>query len=93
YQGEFQGFASMEQLFEVLTPKRWALIQKLQAIGPSSLRGLARALGRDVKRVHADAAALLGEGIIERNAEGRLFVPFETIRIDIELKAPPAKAS
>ncbi len=92
YQGEGQGFSSMKQLFGVFTPKRWELLEKLQAIGPSSLRGLARALGRDVKRVHEDAAVLLNEGVIERDAVGRLVVPFETIHIDITLKAPPRAA-
>ena len=47
-------FASPALLFRVLTPKRWELIERLQALGPSSLRGLARELGRDVKRVHED---------------------------------------
>ncbi|MEO8883074.1 MAG: hypothetical protein ABI377_06650, partial [Devosia sp.] len=92
YQGEFQGFASMKQLFAVFTPKRWELIQKLQEIGPSSLRGLARALGRDVKRVHEDAAALIEEGIIERNEQNKLVVPFDTIHIDVQLKTPSAAA-
>src|SRR5690606_30104824 len=85
YEGEFYAFETLPQLFEVFSPKRWALILKLREIGPSSLRALARALGRDVKRVHEDAAALLDEGIIERNDNNRLVVPFKTIHIDITM--------
>ena len=90
YQGEDHSFATLTQLFETFSPKRWALIQKLQTLGPSSLRGLARALGRDVKRVHEDAAVLLAEGIIERNEAKKLFVPFDNIHIDVDLKASAA---
>lgn len=85
YQGEVHSFASIELLFESLTPKRWALISKLKQLGPSSLRGLARALGRDVKRVHEDAAFLLDEGIIERGADKKLFVPYADIRVEISM--------
>ncbi len=90
YQGEMQSFARIGQLFAVFSPKRWELIEKLQTIGPSTLRGLARAVGRDVKRVHADVAVLMEEHLIERNEDRKLFVPFQTIRLEAELKAPKA---
>jgi predicted transcriptional regulator len=90
YQGEQHSFARISQLFAVFTPKRWELIERLQATGPSSLRGLARALGRDVKRVHEDVAVLLDEGIVERTEDEKLIVPFETISIEAKLRAPKA---
>lgn len=80
-------FGSPALLFSVLTPKRWELIERLQAIGPSSLRGLARELGRDVKRVHEDAAAMLDWGFVERDEQGRLVVPYEIIHADFDLRA------
>lgn len=92
YQGEYQSFATLPLLFEVFSSRRWALIDKLQEIGPSSLRALARALGRDVKRVHEDAAVLLEEGIVERNESNKLFVPFSTIHIDIKMEEKSAAA-
>lgn len=85
--GDLFTFSSPAQLFSVLTPKRWALIERLQATGPSSLRGLARALGRDVKRVHEDAAVLLDWGLIERTAQGRLEAPFSVIHAEFDLFA------
>lgn len=78
-------FSSAEQLFRALSPKRWALLEGLQALGPSSLRGLARSLGRDVKRVHDDVAALIDLGLIERDDAGQIRVPFDTIRVDCRL--------
>ena len=80
-------FSSPAQLFSVLTPKRWALIERLQALGESSLRGLARDLGRDVKRVHEDAAVLLDWGLIERTDDRKLILPYGVIHADFDLRA------
>jgi predicted transcriptional regulator len=78
-------FSSPAQLFSVLTPRRWDLVERLQATGASSLRGLARALGRDVKRVHEDVAVLLDWGLIEKTDDGRIVVPYDVIHADFEL--------
>lgn len=80
YQGEELSFATLEQLFSVITQKRWEIIDKLQKIGPVSLRGLSRELHRDVKRVHQDVAVLIDEGIVERTADGKIEVPFAVVR-------------
>lgn len=93
YQGEFYSFETLPLLFGVFTPKRWELIGSLQRLGPSSLRGLARELGRDVKRVHEDATTLLKEGIIERDVKGKLFVPFAHIHIEADLFAREASGA
>jgi predicted transcriptional regulator len=90
YQGEHFYFASPAQLFATYTQNRWLLIEKLQQTGPSSLRSLARTMGRDVKRVHEDVAVLLEEGIVERTGDGKLIVPFETISIEAKLRASKA---
>lgn len=80
-------FSSPAQLFSVLSPKRWELIEKLQALGSHSLRGLARELGRDVKRVHADVVVLLEWGLVERNADRKLVVPYDVIHADFDIRA------
>jgi predicted transcriptional regulator len=80
-------FESPAALFRVLTPKRWELVERLQALGPSSVRGLARALGRDVKRVHEDVVALIEVGLIEKTERGRIHVPFAVIEADFALRA------
>ncbi|WP_446651708.1 HVO_A0114 family putative DNA-binding protein [Agrobacterium cavarae] len=47
------------------------MIEQLQKIGPSSIRGIARAVERDVKRVHEDTSALLEWGIFEQIGDGK----------------------
>jgi predicted transcriptional regulator len=80
-------FSSPTQLFSVISPKRWELIEHLQKLGPSSIRGLARSLERDVRRVHDDVAALIEWGIIERDDNGKVLVPFDVIHADFDLRA------
>ena len=51
-----------------------------------AVRELARRMQRDVKRVHEDVVELLELGIIER-AQGGVLCPFDTVHIDMELRA------
>ncbi|MCC6196767.1 MAG: transcriptional regulator [Burkholderiales bacterium] len=94
--GSFLTFESPAALFRVLTPTRWALIERLQALGPTSQRALARALERDVKRVHGDVQALIELGLVDRTEAGQVRVPYEVIRADFDLRAariqPPPRA-
>jgi len=80
-------FESPAALFRVLTPKRWELVEKLQSLGPMSVRGLARALERDVKRIHEDVGALIAVGLIERTERGKVHVPYTVIEADFALRA------
>lgn len=85
--GDLLEFESPVLLFRVLTPKRWELIERLQAMGPSSVRAMARALNRDVKRVHSDIVALKARGLVERNEENLVYVPYAVIHADFDLRA------
>ena len=87
YKGEHFDFESPAALFRVLTPKRWELIECLQGAGPLGVRALARALGRDVKRVHEDAMAMIEVGMVEKTEDGKLVVPFDEIRADFVMKS------
>jgi predicted transcriptional regulator len=80
-------FSSPAQLFSVISPKRWQLIERLQHLGPSTVRGLARALDRDVKRVHDDVMAMIEWGLVERNEDGLVHVPYSVIHAAFDLKA------
>lgn len=80
-------FASPAQLFSVISPKRWELIEHLQKIGPSSIRGLARSIQRDLKRVHEDVKTLEEWGIIENSPDGKIWVPYDVIHASFDLKA------
>ncbi|MSQ48850.1 MAG: transcriptional regulator [Betaproteobacteria bacterium] len=89
-QGSDLTFESPAALFRSLTPARWAAIERLQAIGPSTLRGLARALDRDVKSVHRDIHALIGIGIVTKDSKGSVLVPFSRIRAEFDLQPKQA---
>ena len=56
---------AMEALLKVLTPAAGRSLRRLRADGPSSIRALARALGRDYRGVHADVMALIEAGLID----------------------------
>jgi predicted transcriptional regulator len=78
-------FESMEVLLKVLTANRWRLLQRLRALGPSSIRGLAQSLGRDYRGVHSDVAALLDVDLIERAENGKIAVPWSHITAEVSL--------
>jgi predicted transcriptional regulator len=63
-------FESWEGLARVLTPRRLDLLRHLRRHPAPSIAELARALGRDYKRVHADVEALAAAGLIDRTPAG-----------------------
>lgn len=80
-------FATPDLLWRVLTAKRWNLLKALCGAGPVSIREAARRVGRDVKAVHGDVAALLNAGVLER-AEGRRIVfPYQAVKVEFLLQA------
>jgi predicted transcriptional regulator len=89
YQGEFIAFPSIEAMWNVLTPRRWALIQTMAGKGPMSLRAVARMLGRDVKAVHGDMHALLVNGVLDRSEAGFEF-PYDRIHVEFDLQGQAA---
>ncbi len=48
-------------------------------------RQLSRQLGRDASTVHRDATELLERGLIEKDEDGRLFVPFTQIHTEFDI--------
>jgi len=85
YRGETLNFDSPASFFTHLTERRWTIVGALQGVGELAVRELARRLGRDVKRVHEDAAALVELGLIERTASGGLVCPYSDIHVDMHL--------
>jgi len=86
YQGEYLSFSSAEQFFRELTPNRWVMVNHMLGAGIVGVRALARQLGRDVRRVHEDAAVLVELGLLERTEYGALCCPYERIHIDMTLE-------
>lgn len=60
-------FLSWSALSKVMTDRRHELLRHLHRTPAPSLRSLARELGRDYKRVHADVTALAAIGLIQRD--------------------------
>ena len=91
FRGEPQGshisFASAEQLFSIMTPKRLAMVRTMAGAGPLSIREVARRLGRDVKAVHSDVHALLRCGVLSRTREGQVIFPFNAVHVNVMIEA------
>lgn len=86
YDGETLNFDSPVAFFGQLTERRWTLVNTLLGAGEVPVRELARRVGRDVKRVHEDASALVELGLIERTQQGALHCPFADIHVDMHLR-------
>lgn len=63
-------FESWDTLIRTLTPKRLDLLRHLHRHSAASIAELARAVGRDYKRVHEDVERLTAVGLVERDAAG-----------------------
>ena len=81
-------FTDWAALCSVLTPKRLALLRHLRASPAPSVRALARALGRDIKRVHADVIALEELDLLSRNPDtGEISTTVDAIASTIQIAA------
>jgi len=80
-------FADPEALFRLLTQNRWLLLRSLRKLGPSSIRALSKALGRDYRGVHADVVALLEAGLVTKDENGKVLVPWSKITAEMDFEA------
>jgi predicted transcriptional regulator len=87
YQGVILNFESPGHFFGRLSEKRWEIVRAAQGKGDLSVRELARAVGRDVKRVHEDVVILAELGLLERTENGGVLCPYSSMHIDMYLKA------
>jgi len=77
-------FESWAALARVMTPKRFEILRRLHAHPAASVAVLARELGRDYKRVHADVQALTDTGLLDRD-HGDIRTRFNELRAAILL--------
>jgi predicted transcriptional regulator len=88
YQGEQLNFESPQLFFGKLTERRWILVQRLQQAGEGlSVREIARLVDRGVRRVHDDLKVLLELGLVEKTEDGRIACPYQSIHVDMHLRA------
>jgi predicted transcriptional regulator len=69
-QKEHLSFESLEGLLATLSPKRLELVRFVRRRPNLSIAAVARALGRDYKRVHGDVRALEMAGLLEEDEAG-----------------------
>src|SRR5712664_4211747 len=63
-------FESWDALARVLTGKRMELLRYVRRNTVTSVRALAKALGRDYSNVHADVQALRAAGLLDPSGRG-----------------------
>lgn len=68
-------------MFAEVTPSRLDLLDTLRKAGPCSIYALAKTADRNYSNVYADVTRLEELNLIERTAEDKVFVPFDTIEI------------
>ncbi len=78
-------FASIDLLHRICAPKRLAILRAMAGAGPLPVREVARRVGRDVKAVHRDMAALVRAGLLDRGAGGRMSFPYDGVRMEVDL--------
>ena len=77
-------FSSREALAAVMSTKRFEVLRHLHRQPERSVAAFARSLGRDFKCVHEDVEALVGAGLVDRDATG-LRTDYDEIRTSIAL--------
>jgi predicted transcriptional regulator len=80
-------FSSLPLLISTLTPARWALLEKLRREGELTIYELAKKLKRHYKNVYSDVGRLSALGLIEKNTDEKVFVPWDLISAELRLAA------
>lgn len=80
------GFETVPQFAKVFTPKRWELIAELKKLGAVSIYELAKRLDRHYRNVHQDVALLAEWLVIEKDEQGKIFIPWDEIDVRLPLQ-------
>jgi predicted transcriptional regulator len=78
-------FETAKSLFADLTPARLDLLDTLRQIGACSVYALAKAAERNYSNVHTDVSRLEELGLIDRNDENAVYVPYDAVEILLPL--------
>ncbi len=77
-------FESWDALARVLTGKRMELLRYVRRHKVTSVRALAKALGRDYSNVHADVQALAAAGLLD-TSDGGVQADYDAIETKIAI--------
>lgn len=74
-------------LLAELPPRRLDTLHEIKRNGPLSVHAVAKHLSRNYSNVHADVQKLVEHGLVEKDEQGRVFVPWDDIvvRVDASL--------
>jgi len=84
FQERHLAFESWDALVSVLTGRRMELLRFVRRNQITSIRALAKALGRDYSNVHADVQALTAAGLLSAN-QGSLRAEYDVIDTKIAI--------
>jgi|SRR5580658_410882 predicted transcriptional regulator len=77
-------FESWDALARVLTGKRMELLHYVRRHNVTSVRALAKALGRDYSNVHGDVQALMAAGLLEAE-NGSIHADYDAIETKVAI--------
>lgn len=80
-------FADMPTLLKNLTAERWRLVEAVRQAGPITINAAARLVRRNYKNVHGDVKRLVELGLIDKQEDGRIRVPYRTIVAQLRMAA------
>jgi predicted transcriptional regulator len=80
-------FNDFKTLLRYITPKRLVLLETLHKAGAMSVNALAKLLHRSYKNVYDDVKILELVGLVERDSQKRIFVPWSEIETTLKLAA------
>lgn len=74
-------FGQAIKAFRALAPKRMETLRVLRETGPQTIYALAKRLKRNYSNVFTDIGALRKLGLVEKDAEGQVMVPWAAVEI------------
>ncbi len=80
-------FEDAAHMLSTLSKKRMELLMHLHRQDPLTIRQLAKELKRDYSVVHGDIKLLLHLGLLKKNKDEKIFVPWDELIIELPLAA------
>jgi predicted transcriptional regulator len=80
-------FDDLPSLLSHLTPKRFELLAELRHMGHASINALAKHLRRQYRNVFDDVKTMERLGLVEKDASGHFYVPWDEIDATFRLAA------
>lgn len=74
-------FGQAVKAFRALAPKRMETLRVLRETGPQTIYALAKRLKRNYSNVFTDIGALRKLGLVEKDVEGLVMVPWAAVEI------------